>query len=94
MIPFTAKPGEVISGLGFDFVKRLAQGETISGVAVSADAPLSTSGAAATGTEATVSVAVASDAADGSYPVVFAVTGSLGSVRKAARTILVRAASD
>lgn len=94
MIPFTAKPGEIISGLGFDFHRRLATGETIAQVTATASGPLSAANPAAAGTEATATITVAADAADGDYPVLFSVTGSLGSVRKATRTVLVRQASD
>lgn len=94
MIPYVAKPGETIVGLGFDFGRRLADGETLSTVSVTAPPPLSKVAESVAGTEAVVQLSVSDDAADGDYPVIFAVTGTAGSVRKAARTVLVRAVSD
>lgn len=94
MTPFVAKPGETIKGLGFDFVRRLATGETVSAVTATCSAPLSVVSTGSSGTIAMVDVQVAANAADGDHDVTFSVTGSAGSVRKATRTILIRAESE
>lgn len=94
MIPFVAKPGETIIGLGFDFTTRLAQAESVSAVSATASSPLSVTATASSGSIATATIVVDPAASDGDYPVLFAVTGSAGSVRKATRNVMVRAQSE
>ena len=94
MTPFVAKPGETIVGLGFDFVRRLAAGETLSLVSLSASGDITAANGGANQTTATATVTVNPDAVDGDASITFTVTGSAGSVRKATRSILIRAVSE
>lgn len=92
--PFVAKPGETITGFGFDFSRRLSQGETLVAATVVAASLLVVSAESTSGAEATATITVPPDAVAGDYAVAFTVTGSLGSVRKATRTVMVRNDSD
>jgi fermentation-respiration switch protein FrsA (DUF1100 family) len=95
MDPFIVKPGETIKGLGLNFSARLANGETISSApTVTADAGLTVSGQAFQGATALADIAVAANQPDGLLTVHYSVTGTLGSVRKGARTISVLANSN
>jgi hypothetical protein len=96
MTPFVAKPGETIEGLGLDFDTRLTEGETISSVAavVTSGTGLSITGTGYSGTIAVAVVAVPDNQPDGDHVILYTVTGTNGSVRKASRTVWVRAASE
>lgn len=92
MQPYTIKPGETVTGVGFDFAARLADGETLSSASATGSTGLTVASATASGTEATATISVASDLADSDLLLTFTVTGTAGSVRKAVRSVLVRAA--
>lgn len=94
MEPFVAKPGETIVGLGFDFDTRLTGSETIGSGQATASAPLVVETQTYTGTNAVADIAVPADAPDGDHTLEFEVTGTLGSTRKATRTIWIRSASE
>ena len=96
MTPFIVKPGEIIEGLGLDFDTRLTEGESIASVAVvvTSGTGLSIDGTGYSGTIAVAGVSVPVNQPDGDHTILYTVTGTAGSVRKAARTIWVRAASE
>ena len=95
MNPFIVKPGETIKGLGIDFVNRLATSETIASTpTITADAGLTLSEKAYSGTIATVTIVVGGAQADAALNVYFTVTGSSGSIRKGTRVIWVRSTSE
>jgi len=94
MEPFIAKPGETIVGLGLDFTSRLATGETILTVAVSAPTGISASATGHDGTKAYATLAIDAAAPDGDTTVTFTVTGTAGSIRIGSRTVTIRANSN
>lgn len=94
MNPYVIKPGETVYGVGFDFAERLASGETISNVQCSAGTGITVVGTSSSGTQAMAVIQVAAGQADADVDVVFTVTGSAGSVRKATREIWIRSDSE
>lgn len=80
--------------MGFDFSTRLAAGEIIDSSTVVAGAGLTVTGTTNSGTQALADVSVTTGLEDCDIDIEFTVTGTAGSVRKAARTIWVRAASE
>lgn len=94
MQPFTIKPGEIVSGLGFNFSSKLAEGEVLQLVTVTASPGLTVTTSAVSGTNATATVECTAGQADADLELFYSVTGNAGSVRKATRSILVRTQSD
>lgn len=94
MQPYIIKPGETVSGIGFDFLTRLADGETLISASASASTGLTVSEVAYLGTIASATIACAADQVDADLELVFTVTGTEGSIRKATRPMLVRAVSN
>lgn len=90
MSPFLIRPGETVVGIGVDFAGYLATGETIADVTVTASAGLTASDPQYSGTVATATATVAADQADTEVTITFRVTGTLGSVRYGARSIVIR----
>jgi hypothetical protein len=94
MNPFVIKPGETVVGLGINFATRLASGETLSNVAVTASAGITVVASSVDGTTAFANISVDSAQADADMFVQFTATGNAGSIRKGRREIIVRANSD
>ena len=94
MLPFIAKPGEIIEGLGFDFSTRLATGETITSSTITADTGISVVGTVNQGTLALANISVSDTLPNQTRYVYFTVIGTLGSKRKASRQVLIRAKSE
>lgn len=94
MQPFTVKPGETIVGLGINFLARLDDGEVLQEVTVTASAGLSVIASSVSGTIATATVSCNANQADADLELYYSVAGNAGSIRKATRSILVRAKSD
>ena len=92
--PFTAKPGELIKGLGLDFASRLAQGETVQSVVITPVDGLTVNATSQAGTFAMADVTIAENQAESELVLLYTATGTLGSVRKGYRTILVRKVSN
>lgn len=94
MNPFPAKPGETISGVGLDFATRLAVGETLLSVVVTPVAGVTVNASGVSGTIAAADISIAANQADADLALLYAVTGTAGSIRKGYRTIQVRAVSN
>lgn len=93
MNPFIAHPGEAIVGLGIDFAEHLVEGETVESVAITPDAGISVESTTHSGTIVTAKISIAPTQTPADLYILFAVTGSLGSVRKGWRLISVRTKS-
>lgn len=91
MKPFTIKPGETVTGMGINFISRLAADETLTSTTATASTGLTVTACSVSGTIAAATVAAAADLIDSDLSITFTATGNAGSVRKATRSILVRA---
>jgi hypothetical protein len=94
MIPFEVKQGELINGIGFNFVNRLVTGETILSSVVTTGNGLTVTGTSNSGADAIASIQVGNDIPDQETFIDFTVTGSAGSVRKARRVVIIKALSE
>lgn len=94
MNTFIAKPLETITGIGFDFSNRLATGEIITHVDVTPDTGITVNGTNYSNTIAVTDITIGANTDTKTLNLVFSITGSAGSIRKATRLILVRSKSD
>lgn len=91
---FIVKPGEAIRGIGFNFTNKLSSGEIISSTEVVPGPDLTVLSISNSGAISTADIGVDFGAEDGETFLDFTITGSLGSIRKARRVIIVRALSE